>query len=558
MIGTRSLLTVLLTAGSTAWLCAAAAGRAGEISFNRDIRPILSDNCFPCHGADRNARKAKLRLDLREVALDKGAILPGKPEKSELVARVFTDNEDDLMPPADSHKKLKVAEKELLKQWIAEGAHYEPHWSFITPTRPLVPKSGTSNSKFVNPIDAFILAELEKHKIAPSAEADRRTLLRRASLDLLGLPPSPREMTTFLQDDSRNAYEKQVERLLASPHFGERMAGPWLDVVRYADTVGYHGDQNQNIFPYRDYVINSFNENKRFDQFTLEQLAGDLLPNNTVEQRIATGFNRLNMVTREGGAQPKEYLAKYGADRVRTVGMAWLGLTVGCAECHDHKFDPFTTKDFYQLKAFFGDVKEWGVYNDYKYTPNPDLKDWSNDHPFPPEEIVDSPYLHRRIAKLRAEIAARAGSIAANSVKQKENFAAWRQSTAAALQDSPDGWILPEPIVVISTNLFVTTNKVVVTNAIAAIAPGETSGNASPHREPAPERQTISTNLVTATNVVISTNFTVEATKALLFGSKGDANPIALQLAEGWVAAIRLELLPHERHGGDIFSTGNR
>jgi hypothetical protein len=329
-------------------LCAAAAQTRPELQYNRDIRPILSDNCFRCHGADKAARKSKLRLDERQSAIEKEAIVPGKPDESELVRRIFTTNEDDAMPPSDSHKQLTADQKEKLKRWIAEGASYEPHWAFITPKRPVSPKVKSAN-RIANPIDAFVFAQLEANNIKPSVEADRRTLLRRLSLDLTGLPPTPNELAAFETDKSANSYSKQVERLIASPHYGERMAVPWLDVARYADTVGYHGDQNVNVFPYRDYVIDAFNRNKPFDRFTTEQLAGDLMPTTTVEQRVATGFNRLNMVTREGGAQPREYLAKYGADRVRTVGMAWMGLTVGCAECHDHKYDPFTTKDFYQL-----------------------------------------------------------------------------------------------------------------------------------------------------------------------------------------------------------------
>jgi len=351
-----------------------------HLEFNRDIRPILSDTCFSCHGPDKNQRKGKLRLDVRENAVEKGTIVPGKPRESELVRRIYTADEDDLMPPPDAHKPLTPAQKEKLKRWVGEGAEYQPHWAYIKPTRPLVPE--TKNKRWSqNPLDVFILDQLETRSIKPSLEADKGTLLRRLSLDLIGLPPSPEELKVFLGDSSAQAYERQVDRLLKSPHFGERMAVPWLDVVRFADTVGYHGDQNVNVFPYRDYVIDSFNNNKPFDQFTIEQIAGDRMPNPTTEQRVATGFNRLNMMTREGGAQPKEYLAKYAGDRVRTVSMTWLGSTMGCAECHDHKFDPFTAKDFYSLAAFFADVRQWGVYQDYGYTPNPDLKGWSNDHP---------------------------------------------------------------------------------------------------------------------------------------------------------------------------------
>ena len=375
------------------------------VRFNRDVRPILSDNCFACHGFDKNKRKADLRLDQRESALEKKALVPGDAEASELVRRIFTADPDEVMPPPESHKILKPEDKELLRRWIAEGAAYEPHWAYVPPVRSAPP--ATPRATRPHSIDAFILDRLEREKIEPSPRADPRALIRRLSLDLIGLPPTPAEVDAFVtasRDNPQAAVEHAVDRLLASPHFGERMAVPWLDVVRFSDTVGYHGDQNQRIFPYRDYVINAFNSNKRFDQFTTEQLAGDLLPNPTTEQLVATGFNRLNMMTREGGAQPGEYLAKYAGDRIRTLGTAFLGSTLGCCECHDHKFDPFSTKDFYSLQAFFGDVREWGVYNDYNYTPNPDLRGWSNDHPFPPEIEVDSPFLKHRAEKLTGRI----------------------------------------------------------------------------------------------------------------------------------------------------------
>ena len=543
------LLTTLLT-------LACGARAAAPLGYNRDVRPILSDNCFKCHGPDQGHRKAKLRLDLRADALAKEAFVPGQPDESELVKRLFTTNEDDVMPPLDSHRKLTAAQKEVLKRWVAEGAVYEPHWSFIAPQRPAVPKVSKSvTSKSVisnqsgrapktdslitlpNPIDSFILAPLAAKNIRPSPEADRATLLRRVSLDLTGLPPTPEEFAGFVKDKSANAYEKQVDRLLASPHFGERMAVPWLDIVRFADTVGYHGDQNVNVFPYRDYVINSFNANKPFDQFTIEQLAGDLLPNNTVEQRVATGFNRLNMMTREGGAQPKEYLAKYGADRARTVGMAWMGLTVGCAECHDHKFDPFTAKDFYSLKAFFADVRQWGVYSDYKYTPNPDLKGWNNDYPFPPEEVVESPYLKRRIEKLHGQIQDLANATAKTADKAQR--AAWEKSTKAVLAKSPDGWLVPSAFPLV-TNVMVVTNKVKLTNLVAA-----TEGQ--------PAAANITTQATVKTNSTLATNFITQADGALLFGTKADGHPIPLRLEAGSVAALRLELIPHAKHSNTIF-----
>jgi hypothetical protein len=280
---------------------------------------------------------------------------------------------------------------------------YEPHWAYAPLVSPPVPTQARGD---LNPIDAFIRARLAEKKINLSPEAEKSRLLRRVALDLTGLPPTPEEMATFLADRSPDAYEKQVERLLASPRHGERMAVWWLDIARFTDTVGFHGDQNQRIFPYRDYVIHAFNANKRFDQFTIEQLAGDLLPNPTIEQRVATGYNRLNMMTREGGAQPKEYLAKYGAERVRSVAAAWFGSTFGCAECHDHKFDPIKTRDFYELQSFFADVKQYGVYGDYVYSRNPDLKGFNNDFPFPPEIEVESPYLVARHERAQDEIAA--------------------------------------------------------------------------------------------------------------------------------------------------------
>ena len=464
----------------------AASSRASRIEYNRDIRPILSDNCFLCHGPDKNARKAKLRLDIREEALKLGAIVPGRPDKSELVRRIFTTDADDQMPPAESHKHLSAAQKETLKRWIASGAEYQAHWAYVKPARP-EPPAVKRKKNVDNAIDSFIVRNLETRGIQPSPEADRRTLLRRLSLDLTGLPPSADELADFVADKAKDAYEKQVDRLLASPHYGERMAVPWLDTVRFTDTVGYHGDQNQRIFPYRDYVIDSFNQNKPFDRFTIEQLAGDLLPDATVEQRVATGFNRLNMMTREGGAQPREYLAKYAADRVRTVGTTWLGSTMGCAECHDHKFDPITTRDFYSMSAFFADVKQWGVYQDYKYTPNPELKNWSNDHPFPPELEVESAPLQRRIDQLRREIYGLFLSMA-HQIESSNELAstqsAWEKSVADSLAAASDGWTelapkLPEPEppkVVTTTNVTEgVTNIVYKTNApappvVAAVA----------------------------------------------------------------------------------------
>jgi hypothetical protein len=419
--------------------------KRARIEFNRQIRPILSENCYACHGPDKNKRKAKLRLDERGSAVSLKAIVPGKPDDSELVARVQSDDADEMMPPPASHKTLTPAQKELLKEWIVEGAEYQAHWAYVPPRRWPVP--AVQKASWVrNPIDAFILSTLESKGIAPSAEANRRTLIRRLSLDLIGLPPAPDEVRAFERDTDPRAYERLVDRLLESPHYGERMAVPWLDLARFADTVGYHGDQGQRIFPYRDYVIDSFNANKPFNEFALEQLAGDLLPHPTTEQLVATGFNRLNMMTREGGAQPGEYLAKYASDRVRTVSGTFLGSTMGCCECHDHKYDPFTMRDFYSLAAFFADVKQWGVYQDYDYTPNPDLKGWSNDHPFPPEIELASPALKARAAKLREQMRRRCLDEAAHrkpGSREQAAVEAWREKTASFIAVAPTGWRSP-------------------------------------------------------------------------------------------------------------------
>ena len=324
---------------------------AAEVSYNRHIRPLLSDNCFACHGPDEAQRKAKLRLDVREEAITRGAIVPGKPEESELVARIFTKNPEDLMPPADSHKVLSERDKQLLREWIAAGAAYEKHWAYIPPAKPEVPAGA-------NGIDYLVEKRLQGMGLEFSPEAERRVLTRRLYFDLIGLPPTPQEVQALEQDESSNAYEKHVEHLLAMPQYGERMAIPWLDVVRFADTIGYHSDNPRNIWPYRDYVIHSFNRNKPFDQFTREQIAGDLLPESTLEQKVGSAFNRLLLSTEEGGAQAKDYEARMLTDRVRAVGTVWLGQTIGCAQCHDHKFDPITMRDFYSMGAFFADIKE--------------------------------------------------------------------------------------------------------------------------------------------------------------------------------------------------------
>ncbi len=352
---------------------AAALGTAGispaEVSFNRDIRPIMADTCFRCHGPDKNARMMGLRLDIREEALKKTQtgvtpIVPGDPERSAIIQRIFAQDPARVMPPKFAHKELTERQKETIRRWVADGAKYEGHWAYLPVKRPPPPKLPNAKAPVRNPVDAFIQSRLAREGLQPSTEADRRTLIRRVALDLTGLPPTPQEVEAFLKDKSPDAYEKLVDRLLASPRYAEKQAMHWLDAVRFADTAGFHGDNPFPIWPYRDYVLRAFRDNKPFDAFTREQLAGDLLPNATVEQKVASAYNRLNRVSAEGGLQPKEYLAKYAADRVRTVSAVWLGSTLGCAECHDHKFDPFTSRDFYSMKAFFADILETGLVPD--------------------------------------------------------------------------------------------------------------------------------------------------------------------------------------------------
>ena len=330
-----------------------------EVRFNEDIRPIISSKCFSCHGPDEASREADLRLDTHEgVFSNRGdyfVIVAGKPESSELYQRITSDDPSMRMPPSDYEKHLTRGEINLLKQWIEQGAKWDPHWSFVTPTRSPLPEVQL-NSWAINPIDKFVLSRLELENLEPSVRADPRTLIRRVSFDLTGLPPRHEELVEFLNDKSANAYEKVVERLLASPHFGEHMARYWLDAARYGDTHGLHVDNYREMWPFRDWVINSFNINMPFDQFLVEQLAGDLLPNASLEQQIASGFNRCHVTTNEGGSIAEEVYVRNVVDRVSTMGTAIMGLTLGCAVCHDHKFDPITQQDFYQLFAFFNSL----------------------------------------------------------------------------------------------------------------------------------------------------------------------------------------------------------
>jgi hypothetical protein len=352
----------------------------GEDVFNAQVRPILAHHCFKCHGPDDKARKAKLRLDQREAALRGGrskkpAIVPGHPEQSKLIQRIFAEDEDEIMPPPNTKNPLTEEEKQILKRWIAEGAEYRLHWAFVPPVRshaergneglPKVKRTGWVR----NPIDYFVLARLEAERLKPSPEADRYTLARRLYLDLIGLPPTPEEVEAFVNDKAPNAYEKLVDRLLASPHYGERWARRWLDLARYADTNGYEKDRPRSIWPYRDWVINALNADMPFDRFTLAQLAGDLLPppvsppvpggdTGGEDQKIATGFHRNTMLNEEGGIDPLEYRFHALVDRVAVTGTTWLGLTIGCAQCHTHKFDPIPQREYYQFMAFLNNADE--------------------------------------------------------------------------------------------------------------------------------------------------------------------------------------------------------
>jgi len=342
------------------------------VEFNRDIRPILSDTCFTCHGPDEANRKTKLRFDTEAGAFadleGHRAIVPGNLEKSEMFQRIAASDEAVRMPPVYSGRKLTEQQIDLIRRWIEQGATWQKHWSFISPVQPQLP-SVKGKSWPRNPIDFFILDRLEREGLTPSSEVDRAALIRRVTLDLTGLPPTPAEVEAFLSDKSSNAYEKVVDRLLESPHYGERMAIRWLEAARYADTNGYQTDGERTMWRWRDWVINAYNRNMPFDQFTIEQLAGDLLPNATLAQKIATGFNRNHRGNGEGGIIPEEYAVEYVVDRVDTTATVWLGLTMGCARCHDHKYDPILQKEYYQIFAFFNNVPEHG--KAFKYGNSP-------------------------------------------------------------------------------------------------------------------------------------------------------------------------------------------
>lgn len=344
------------------WIVTVASAQ-DSIQFNRDIRPIFMETCLTCHGPDSASRKADLRMDQRDAAIERGAISPGKPDESEMIRRILSSDPDEIMPPPEIKKPLSAEQKKLLIDWVQDGAEYQQHWSYIGPIRsevPAVPDSvkETHGNWPQNAIDNFVLAKLVESGLTPAAPADRRTLARRASLDITGLPPSPDVVDAFVNDDSPNAYEKLVDRFLASPDWGEHRGRYWLDYARYADTHGIHFDNFREIWAYRDWVIKAFNQNMPFDQFTIENLAGDLLPNATLDQKIASGFNRCNMTTNEGGIIDEEYAVLYTRDRTETVSAVWMGLTAGCATCHSHKFDQLSQTEFYQLAAFFNNTTQ--------------------------------------------------------------------------------------------------------------------------------------------------------------------------------------------------------
>ncbi len=373
-------LAILVCASGAGWLRPSAGWSAGgaetpKLEYNKHIRPILSDRCFRCHGADEKARKAKLRLDQAEDAVKAGAIVPGNLEESTMLQRIASRDPDEVMPPPDSHLTLSEEEKALLRRWVEQGAEYQGHWAFIPPTLPAVPRVGQGLVQPENPIDAFVLAALREKGVAPAAPAPKEQWLRRVSFALTGLPPSPAELDAFAADGSPEAREKVVDRLLASPAFGEHFAQDWMDAARYADSYGRHEDGDMVAWPWRDWVIGAFNTNLPYNRFVGWQTAGDMLPHATVEQRVATAFNRLSPQSNESGSDPLEFRLDQVSDRVRVNGLAFMGLTLECAKCHDHKYDPITQREYWQMAAMFDNIEENGVYSQYcpKAVPSPSI-----------------------------------------------------------------------------------------------------------------------------------------------------------------------------------------
>ncbi len=393
---------------------------AEPVDYLRDVKPILSNSCYTCHGPDEGTREAELRFDERDSAI-RSAIVPGEADSSDIIDRITSDDPDTQMPPPDSQReKLSREQVETLKRWINEGAKFQKHWAYEPASRPAVPPVSENNERSAaNPIDHFIISKLAQADLQLTPPADARTQIRRLHFNLTGLPPTPETVRAYeSQIQEPSAYRTLVNRLLSKPAFGERLAAYWLDVVRYGDSVGIHGDQLVSMSPYRDYVLKAFNENMPYDQFITEQLAGDLLPGATLSQKVASAFNRMHMITAEGGAQPKEYLAIYSADRVRNTSAALLGTTMGCAQCHDHKFDPFTTKEFYEFASFFADLKEAGVYGGSNWFPSLQVPE-----PGQAEELA-------RLVALMDEAAKRVPKDADKENKEKQAFeAAKRKKT---------------------------------------------------------------------------------------------------------------------------------
>lgn len=423
----HALTAVVWQAALVLWVGSGLLNAAEPVDFNRDVRPILSNHCFTCHGPDAATREAGLRLDQRDAAvkqLDSGetAIVPGKLATSALLARITSTDADLRMPPSEHADALSAKQITTLTNWIAQGAEYAPHWAFVPPQAPKLP--GVTRKDWPrNAIDHFVLARLEAAQLSPAAEASRESLIRRVAFDLTGLPPTPGEIDAFLADNEAKAYERMVDRYLDAPAYGEHMARHWLDLARYADTNGYQYDTEREQWVWRDWVIHAYNSNQPFDQFTIEQLAGDLLPDATPQQRLATGFNRNHGVTIEGGIIDEEYRTEYVMDRLVTSGAVWLGMTVGCARCHDHKYDPLSQKEFYQLYAFFNQVPERGMRG------------------FTPQEKIASPLAALQSTKRQAELAALRAALA-DPAGIEQAFTAW--TTQLASQQT-NGWQTLKP-----------------------------------------------------------------------------------------------------------------
>ena len=423
------------------WLMPLAHAAESTLDFNRDVRPILSDRCFSCHGPDAEDRQAGLRLDGRDAAiaaLESGstAIVPGKPEASELLVRIGSTDPDVVMPPPHVNKPVTQAEAEILGRWIAEGAEYRGHWAFERVQRPAAPEVQTAAWP-QTPIDRFVLARLEHEGLTPNAEADRVTLARRVALDLTGLPPTPADVDAFVADRSPDAYEAYVDRLLASPHFGERMAIEWLDAARYADSHGYQTDSSRSNWPWRDWVISAFNRNLPFDQFTVEQLAGDMLEHPSRDQIVATGFNRNHRINGEGGIIAEEWRVETVIDRVETTGQTWLGLTVGCARCHDHKYDPLTQKEFYALFALFNNVPENGTIM------GAENRSGGNSDPL---HLLPTVQQEQELARLEQVVADAVLAHKAEEAAIDSLVAAWEETARRALATPNAGWESFEPL----------------------------------------------------------------------------------------------------------------